>query len=464
MSPLFRSHFRSGAIVAALAASVLSGCSKADWMVRQSAMDPHGPIGQMQFDTFMDTVWLSLILFVIVGGAFIYAVVAYREKPADADKPVPKQGHGNPLIEIGIIMASIGALVIIAIPTLKGIWLMYDEKPEETYRLNGEAFDRKVSAKESALKAWFPQTRDKDGNENYSVAKDDEVLEINVVGKQWWFRFEYPQFGLEQAKGRSVSNEFFIPRGRVVKINLRSDDVIHSFWIPKIAGKVDLVPGRKNGMWIQGDREGNYYGQCAEYCGDSHAYMLFRCRVVSDEDFKKWIAAQKAPAVAPRTELAKKGEELFKAKTCIMCHTIGGVVGAAGNFGPDLTHLGSRSTLAGAWLFNYDDRKHGEAERASGDTVVVPQIDKKIMKENLILWIGSSGMNKDITAKVAASGAFGPFAANKSGDVKPGNRMHYYKGMFGVTGLTDGLKPDAHGDRLTKEDLAALAEYLSGLE
>jgi cytochrome c oxidase subunit 2 len=445
-----RISLRIGTTAAALVTLALSGCSKADWMVRQSAMDPHGPLCQMQFDTFMDTVWLSLIIFVLVGGAFIVAVVKFREKPEDAGKPVPKQGHGNPMIEIGIIMLSIASLVVIAIPTLKGIWLMYDEKPEETYTLNGETIERKVSAKESALKAWYPQTRDTSGVENYSVSKDDDVLEITVVGKQWWFRFEYPQFGLEQSKGRSVSNEFVIPAGRMVKINLRSDDVIHSFWLPKVAGKVDLVPGRKNGMWIQADKTGNYYGQCAEFCGDSHAYMLFRCQVVSDAEFKTWIEKQKANAVAPATELAKKGEDLFKSKTCVMCHTVGGLAGAAGAFGPDVTHVGSRATLAGAWLFNYDDKAHAAKEAAAGNTQVVPVVDKKILKANLVQWIASSGMTTGPDGK-------------PSKDVKPGNRMHNYKGMFGVTGLRHG----APGDKpvpLAPEEIEALAEYLAGLE
>lgn len=419
-------------------------------MVRQSAMDPAGPLSQMQFDTFMDTVWLSLIVFILVGGAFIYAVFKFRERPEDAGKPVPKQGHGNPLIEIGIIMLSIASLVVIAVPTLRGIWLMYDEKPEETYRLNGETADHKVSAKESALKVWYPHTRDTNGVENYSVAKDDEVLEITVVGKQWWFRFEYPQFGLEQSKGRSVSNEFVIPAGKVVKINLRSDDVIHSFWLPKVAGKVDLVPGRRNGMWIQADKPGHYYGQCAEFCGDSHAYMLFRCQVVTDAEFKAWIENQKSNAVAPATELAKHGEELFKQKTCVMCHTIGGLPGAAGAFGPDLTHLASRKTLAGAWMFNYDDKAQSAKELAAGNTFVTPVVDKKILKDNLVRWIASSGM------VVGADG-------KPTKDVKPGNRMHNYKGMFGVTGLLHG----APGDKpvpLTHADIDALAEYLAGLE
>lgn len=450
MSLLSRTSLRIGATAAALATLATTGCTKAEWMVRQSAMDPAGPLSQMQFDTFMDTVWLSLIVFILVGGAFIYAVFKFRERPEDAGKPVPKQGHGNPLIEIGIIMLSIASLVVIAVPTLRGIWLMYDEKPEETYRLNGETADHKVSAKESALKVWYPHTRDTNGVENYSVAKDDEVLEITVVGKQWWFRFEYPQFGLEQSKGRSVSNEFVIPAGKVVKINLRSDDVIHSFWLPKVAGKVDLVPGRRNGMWIQADKPGHYYGQCAEFCGDSHAYMLFRCQVVTDAEFKAWIENQKSNAVAPATELAKHGEELFKQKTCVMCHTIGGLPGAAGAFGPDLTHLASRKTLAGAWMFNYDDKAQSAKELAAGNTFVTPVVDKKILKDNLVRWIASSGM------VVGADG-------KPTKDVKPGNRMHNYKGMFGVTGLLHG----APGDKpvpLTHADIDALAEYLAGLE
>lgn len=470
MSLFSRSLSRIGALGAALVALTLSGCTKAEWMGRQSAMDPHGPIGQMQFDVFMDTVWLSLVLFVIVGGAFVYAVIRFREKPEDAGKPVESHGHGNPMIEIGIIFLSIFALVLIAIPTLKGVWLMYDDAPEESYRLNGENFDRHVSAKESALKQWFPHAVDNNGVENYAVKTDDDVLEITVVGKQWWFRFEYPQFGLDQSVNhRSVSNEFVIPVGRVVKINLRSDDVIHSFWLPKVAGKVDLVPGRKNGMWIQADKPGNYYGQCAEFCGDSHAYMLFRCRAVSDAEFQTWIAEQKKPALTPTSDLAKHGEELFKQKTCIMCHTIGGV--SQGDFGPDLTHLGSRTTLAGAWLFNYDDTKHAAAEQAAGNTLVVPVIDKDIQKANLMKWIGSSGMNREITDAASKAGHYkGVTGGNPHGDVKPGNRMHYYNGMFGVTGLQAGLdltgkftdeslaKLAASGDALAKKEIAHRAE------
>lgn len=463
VSLISRISARPGTLVAALTALALTGCSKQAWLLpRQSTMDPAGPIAQVQYETFMGTVWLSLVLFVIVGGAFVWAVFRYREKPEHAGKPVPKQGHGNPLIEIGIIMLSIGALVFIAVPTIEAIWKMYDEKPEFGYTLNGETAERKASAKASALKAWYPYEKNKDGVENYAVKSDEDVLEINVVGKQWWFRFEYPQFGLEHGTDkRSVSNEFVIPVGKVVKINLRSDDVIHSFWLPKVAGKVDLVPGRRNGMWIQADKPGHYYGQCAEFCGDAHAYMLFRCDAVSEADFKLWIEKQKSNAKPATGDLAKQGEKLFAQKTCVMCHTIGGLAGAGGDFGPDLTHLASRKTLAGSWMFNYDDKALSAQELAANSSLVTPVVDKAILKDNLVRWIGSSGINTEVTKSVASAGMFG---SNTKGDVKPGNRMHYYKGMFKVTGLREGLQSDPHGDKLTKTELEALAEYLSGLE
>ena len=163
------------------------------------------------------------------------------------------------------------------------------------------------------------------------------------------------------------------------------------------------------------------------------------------------VVAIGAPA-SLRAQDAKKGEELFKSKTCVMCHTIGGLAGAAGAFGPDVTHLGSRTTLAGAWLFNYDDKKYAEAEAAAvaKGELATPVVDKAKLKANIIQWIASSGMTTGPDGK-------------PSKDVKPGNRMHNYKGMFGVTGLLHG----APGDKpvpLSHEEIDALAEYLAGLE
>ena len=420
---------RVGLIAAPFLALIMAGCSKADLTVRQSTMDPKGPVAQVQFDVFMDTVWLVVVLFALVGGLMVYAVIKFRSRPGDEHKPaIIEDGHGNPLIEIGLITASIGALVIIAIPTLSAIWYT-DDVPVE-------------SIPTSKLSVWYPRVEG--GRENYAKTVEEQVLEVDVIGKQWWFRFEYPQLGMTNDAKHSVPNELVIPKGKAVRINLRSEDVIHSFWVPKIAGKVDLMPGRKNHMWIQADQVGHYYGQCAEFCGDSHAYMLFRVEVLEPADFAKWVAAQKADAapVAAGSK-AEQGKNLFAAKSCVMCHNVGGHFGA-GAFGPDLTHVASRKSLAGAWLDNRDAAKQRALEQSTGNTEESVPVDDAKLKANLIKWIGSSGV---------AHGADGKL----SKDVKPGNRMHYYK-MFNVAGLRET------NQQFTAEELDALAEYLLTLK
>jgi len=420
---------RVGLLAALSLAFIMAGCSKEELTVRQSTMDPKGPVAQVQFDVFMDTVWLVVVLFALVGGLMVYAVIKFRSRPGDENKPaIVEDGHGNPLIEIGLITASIGALVIIAIPTLSAIWYT-DDVPVEAIPT-------------SKLSVWYPRVEG--GRENYAQTVEEQVLEVDVIGKQWWFRFEYPQLGLTNDAKHSVPNELVIPKGKAVRINLRSEDVIHSFWVPKIAGKVDLMPGRKNHMWIQADQTGHYYGQCAEFCGDSHAYMLFRVEVVEPAEFAKWVEKQKSPAAAVAVgSPAEKGKALFAAKSCVMCHNVGGHFGA-GAFGPDLTHVASRKSLAGAWLDNRDAVKQRALEKSTGNTENSVPVDPATLKANLIKWIGSSGV---------AHGADGKMTK----DVKPGNRMHYYK-MFNVAGLRET------NQQFTAEELDHLAEYLLTLK
>ena len=420
---------RVGLLAALSLAFIMAGCSKEEMTVRQSTLDPKGPVAQVQFDVFMDTVWLVVVLFALVGGMLVYAVIKFRSRPGDEDKPViVEDGHGNPLIEIGLITASIGALVIIAIPTLSAIWYT-DDVPA-------------AAVPTSKLSAWYPRVEGT--RENYAQTVEEQVLEVDVIGKQWWFSFEYPQLGMTNDAKHSVPNELVIPKGKAVRINLRSEDVIHSFWVPKIAGKVDLMPGRKNHMWIQADQTGHYYGQCAEFCGDSHAYMLFRVEVLEPADFAKWVQKQKADAAPVAAgSAAEKGKALFAAKSCVMCHNVGGHFGA-GAFGPDLTHVASRKSLAGAWLDNRDVAKQRALEQSTGNTDNSVPVDEAKLKANLIKWIGSSGV---------AHGADGKL----SKDVKPGNRMHYYK-MFNVAGLRET------NQQFTAEELDHLAEYLLTLK
>ena len=420
---------RVGLLAAPFLAMIMVGCSKADLTVRQSTLDPKGPVAQVQYDVFMATVWLVVVLFALVGGLLVFAVIKFRSRPGDENKPaIVEDGHGNPLVEIGLITASIGALVIIAIPTLSAIWYT-DDVPAE-------------SVPTSKLSVWYPRVEG--ARENYAKAVEEQVLEVDVIGKQWWFRFEYPQLGLTNDAKHSVPNEMVIPKGVAVRINLRSEDVIHSFWVPKLAGKVDLMPGRKNHMWLQASETGHYYGQCAEFCGDSHAYMLFRVEVLEPADFAKWVQKQKADA-APVVAGSKadQGKALFAAKSCVMCHNVGGHFGA-GAFGPDLTHLASRKSLAGAWLDNRDLKAQRALEKKDDNTESSVEVDPATLKANLIKWIGSSGTSHGVDGKPTK-------------DVKPGNRMHYYK-MFNVAGLNET------NQKFTAEELDCLAEYLLTLK
>lgn len=350
---------RAGFALGALA--LLTGCDYNFWRMdgHQSTINVAGPVARSQLEVFYVTCWVTLVIFILVGSVLAYATLKFRAKTEAEEKAVPpEQGHGNPLIELGLIAASVLALVIIAIPTLKGIWYTYDV-PE----------DRKA-----------------------------DTYEITATGYQWWFKFEYPSEQIAGSGALTTGNELVIPAGRPVRVNVRTIDVIHSFWVPKLAGKVDMMPNRANFLWLQADEPGYFWGQCAEYCGDSHAVMRFRVIALSPKDFADWVAQQTAPArtVAPKpgetlkaqfaslrtfkqnetgitdkfdvapleawkakqfpekgenAALIAQGKALFVAKTCASCHEVRGH-GAAGISGPNLTHIGARTTLAAGLIEN----------------------------------------------------------------------------------------------------------------
>jgi len=365
----------AGAASALAGAFLLSGCLWLDGP--QSTFEPAGPVAREQLDLFYTTCWVTLVIFILVGSVLAYAMVKFRARSeADEHAEPPPQGHGNPLVEVSLIGASVLSLVIIAIPTLKDIWYVYE-----------------VPAAEKA-----------------------NAYEVTATGYQWWFKFDYPNETAQtlDPSGKLVSaplttgNELVIPAGRPVHINLRTVDVIHSFWIPKLAGKVDMVPNRANFLWIEADKPGYFWGQCAEFCGESHAVMRFRVIALGPREFYAWLNAQMEPArsVAPPTAeelsrpraqfaayrtfqhneggytnrfdvnpldawreqqqpdkaedpvLVAKGRGLFASKTCISCHTVRGMEGAVGVQGPELTHVASRTTIAGGLLENNRDELH----------------------------------------------------------------------------------------------------------
>jgi len=346
-------------------ALLVAGCDLNFWRMDgpQSTINTAGPVAKNQLEIFYVTVWVTFVIFLLVAGVLAYAMLKFRARSeADEHAEPPAQSHGNPLIELGLIGASVLALVIIAVPTLKGIWFTHDV-PE---------------------------------------AEKENAYTVNAVGYQWWFRFEYPNEQIENVGQLVTSNELVIPAGRPVHVNLRAMDVIHSFWVPRLAGKVDMIPNRANFLWMKADEPGYFWGQCAEFCGDSHAVMRFRVIALGPKEFNEWLEEQSSPArtvVSGETADANKataqfasvrtdwkrnepgyttkydldplnawrekqfpdkgedaaqiaqGRKIFKEKNCVTCHTIRGHDGIGTN-APDLTHVGSRTTIAAGLLEN----------------------------------------------------------------------------------------------------------------
>ena len=286
---------------------------------QQSTFDTTGPVAQSQLNLFYWIFWAAVFVFVLVEGALLYACLKFRRKPGDPD---PEQTHGHTKLEITWTILPTILLVIVAVPTVLTV------------------FDNANSP-------------------------DPDSMHVTVVAHQWWWEFNYP------GEGVKTSNELHIPIDEVINLSLESKDVLHSFWVPKIAGKVDMVPGNTNTMWIKGEEIGIFNGQCAEFCGESHANMRFRVIVESRADFNAWVVAEREPALVPVEPLAKAGLDLFEGDAqCWSCHKVEGSSRSKGTKGPNLTHLSSRQHLGAGiaensqinlrnWLTNPNDMKPG---------------------------------------------------------------------------------------------------------
>jgi cytochrome c oxidase subunit 2 len=174
-------------------------------------------------------------------------------------------------------------------------------------------------------------------------------LVVEVTGKQWWWEARYRDS--RPSRNFVTANEVHIPVGRRVELRLTSTDVIHSFWVPQLQGKTDLIPGRENVTWIEASRPGIYRGRCAEYCGHQHANMGFLVVAQSPEEYEAWAARQRRPAAEPGDSIGRVGRQAFLESACALCHAVRGTP-AGGNAGPDLTHVAGRRTLAAALLPN----------------------------------------------------------------------------------------------------------------
>lgn len=314
----------------------------------QDALNPQGPTARQSYDLFVPVFWIAVGIFVLVEGALVFLVIKYRHRKGR--KGIPPQTHGNTRLEIAWTIVPALIFAVVAVPTVTTI---------------------------------FDLARRPSG----------DVLEVNVLGHQWWWEFDYPEQGINTA------NELHIPVGKPVYLTLCGAGagydgsgvpsecqpggpegespaavgaaVIHSFWVPEIsAGTQDVIPGRVSNLTLQADEPGVYFGSCKELCGLSHANMRFTVVAQTQEDFDAWVRGQQQDAAAPADgSLAATGMREFLNGQCIACHAIQGTEAAAVG-GPDLTHFRSRDCFAGCmfentpeelaqWLENPPARKPG---------------------------------------------------------------------------------------------------------
>jgi cytochrome c oxidase subunit 2 len=238
-------------------------------------------------------------IFVVVGGLILYAAVRFRQRPDD-DGSEPPQIFGSNQIELSWTIIPVLIVVVLFLATARMIFAIQD------------------------------------------APRPPAALEVTVIGHQYWWEFRYPEQHI------TTANELHIPVSpadapRPTYMKLTSADVIHSFWVPRLAGKVDVIPNRINELWMDPHSPGLYVGQCAQFCGVEHAKMLLRVYVDTPEQFAAWVKGQQQPGVQEPAVAA--GRHVFESQACMNCHTVAGTA-AHGQFGPDLTHLASRKTLA----------------------------------------------------------------------------------------------------------------------
>ncbi len=239
----------------------------------QTTLEPRSEVARAIDDVLDGIVIWVIVIFVVVQAALVFTVARFRHRPGGAPA---RHMHGNTTLEIAWTLAPAIILAFIAVPTVKVIFSNAKPTPGD--------------------------------------------IQVRAIGHQWWWEFQYP------GKGVITANELHVPVGKTVSLELESIDVIHSFWVPAFAGKKDLIPGRTNHLWFTPEVTGTFPGQCAEFCGASHANMYFKVVVQTQEEYDAWLAQQKAPVAPPdSTSLAARGLALYQKSQCVACHMIDGV-------------------------------------------------------------------------------------------------------------------------------------------
>jgi cytochrome c oxidase subunit 2 len=266
-----------------------------------SIFSPLATPARSEYELSLLVLAICAAIFVVVGALLTYIVIKFGDR-GPITHAEPPQVYGSNQVEIAWTVLPILIVFVLTMATARVTSAVQDRQPTAS------------------------------------------SLKVTATGHQWWWEFRYPDLHV------TTANELHVPvstlgHSRTTFLTLESTDVVHSFWVPQIAGKTDVIPNRHNRMWIDPQEVGTYFGNCAEYCGAQHAHMLIRLVVDTPEDFDRWVAAQRKAAAATQSA----GEQNFLGQQCVECHTVRGVP-ASGDSGPDLTHLMSRSTFAAGML------------------------------------------------------------------------------------------------------------------
>jgi cytochrome c oxidase subunit II len=265
---------------------------------------PAHEIRTLAFFTFS----ITAVIFLIVASLLVISLIRDRARPGDTG-PEPPQVYGSNPIEFAWTTVPVLIVLVLFLTTARTIYSVQAPR------------------------------------------RPPGAISVHVIGHQWWWEFHYPELGIVTA------NELHVPLSDPKNptptfLDLESVDVAHSFWVPRLAGKTDVIPNKKNTMWIDPHVAGTYLGQCAEFCGTEHAMMLLRVIVEPRADFDNWVATQKQPAAVDAS--VAHGQQIFESTACVNCHAIQGT-DAKGRFGPDLTHLMARETIGAGVAMNNPD-------------------------------------------------------------------------------------------------------------
>ncbi len=328
-------------LLGAIAVLALTGCLDGD-RYPQSTLSPKGDYAESVDQLFRLTLYLATAVFIIVEAGLLWAIFKFRGKP---DDPTPKQVHGSTTVEIIWTIVPALVLAIVAVPTVKTIF--------ETAKVPAASPD------------------------------GSQPLKVEVVGHQWWWEFRYPEYGI------TTAGQMLVPVGRTVDLRMKTVDVLHSFWIPQLAGKRDVFPNRETRLWFTAKETGEFPGACAEFCGLQHGRMNFYVMAVAEADFAAWVAMRQADSTLAPTGLPKapvvpavdsqarapvapappqavevadpvqaNGAALFTSKGCIGCHSLNSMTPMKGMIGPNLAGIGGRKMIAAGWLPNTDANLH----------------------------------------------------------------------------------------------------------